>query len=800
MRYHVLLFRPTPTDAGIAFIAAFVLLVVRDEERAFWVLVGLLDDVFALVFSTDGPSIENQIFCEIVRDRLPQLGTHLDAMELPIEILCTEWLMCAFTTTLPCASVLHLWDMLILGSYVDRLATDHPQPSPPAGGCDHPCEEHQVRQPGGPDQLTPPTSVPSGNMVADNDAGKPMSGLLHSGATVPSGGVDVTAHLGSKNGSQQSAFALNMMHLFGVAILHKAAPVMLAQAELSEVLQALTRVTQSLWTFSDVIDAARIEAQGGVATEGLGGDGHGGVPKQLFAWSMYVGAKRHRLTHMHDVSKSKLHRLRQLESLFQVHATSATHIRCSEFMALCLEVEHGSASQSDQHTQLSQQAKIAFEAVDTDGNECIAYEEFLRACRMIPQFGQILQLATLRGGSPLDRLASLFAQHCADGTEQDMSREQMFGFVRAIYTAWDTVIDGTGDRGSVPDLLGHPAAMGLPANTHDASAEAHPRTLTHTSTGAADGIAPSSRGVVRAPSTGKARVYKRTLSDNTANRTPGVGRPGAVDLDITVAALRRLRVVADRLFDLVDVDGVGRITFEEFVRHGQHTSTFLLALNLLNFSGIGVGTTEPPELLASAEHLASGSITDLSALNLLFSLPRQSREHGREVTVGNPFFCFNVDAKDFSTTILHGRPSAGSKEKTRKRIFGDSRKHATAIEFVIAVTTEFSEEISVARTHPQFYALYTALIGMTQNDTVLPVHDVAVLSTVSFPKAALRPNATHSAIAEQCRQLQQFLDSLHMMNSPMIHDELLQFLLPSAPNDDSRRISGSFSDRVAATS
>ena len=51
-----------------------------------------------------------------------------------------------------------------------------------------------------------------------------------------------------------------------------------------------------------------------------------------------------------------------------------------------------------------------------------------------------------------------------------------------------------------------------------------------------------------------------------------------------VSRLRRSRTISDRLFNLVDRENAGKVTFEEFVQHGRHSSVFNLAMSLLGKS------------------------------------------------------------------------------------------------------------------------------------------------------------------------------------------------------------------------
>jgi len=67
-------------------------------------------------YGSQGPQAELNLFEEVVEDELPWLAQHLGALGLSVQGVCTEWLLCLFTTTLPAAALLRLWDLIILAT------------------------------------------------------------------------------------------------------------------------------------------------------------------------------------------------------------------------------------------------------------------------------------------------------------------------------------------------------------------------------------------------------------------------------------------------------------------------------------------------------------------------------------------------------------------------------------------------------------------------------------------------------------------------------------------------------------
>lgn len=105
---------------GLNYIAAMLLLVMeRDEEKAFWLLASLIDDasegiLYQDMFSNNlsGTHVEMRSLWELVSSKLPRLAQHLQALKCDISILATDWFMCLFATTLPAETVARVWDTL----------------------------------------------------------------------------------------------------------------------------------------------------------------------------------------------------------------------------------------------------------------------------------------------------------------------------------------------------------------------------------------------------------------------------------------------------------------------------------------------------------------------------------------------------------------------------------------------------------------------------------------------------------------------------------------------------------------
>ncbi|CAN4096211.1 unnamed protein product [Withania somnifera] len=74
---------------GLNYVAALLLLVMKTEEDAFWMIAVLLENVLVSDFA------------------------HLEALEFDVSLVCTEWFLCLFAKSLPSETTLCVWDVLL---------------------------------------------------------------------------------------------------------------------------------------------------------------------------------------------------------------------------------------------------------------------------------------------------------------------------------------------------------------------------------------------------------------------------------------------------------------------------------------------------------------------------------------------------------------------------------------------------------------------------------------------------------------------------------------------------------------
>ncbi|VFQ93762.1 unnamed protein product [Cuscuta campestris] len=100
---------------GLNYVGALLLLVMKTEEDAFWMLAVLLENVLVndcYTYNLSGCHVEQRVFKDLLRKKCPRIASHLDALEFDVSLVCTEWFLCLFSKSLPSETTLRIWDVL----------------------------------------------------------------------------------------------------------------------------------------------------------------------------------------------------------------------------------------------------------------------------------------------------------------------------------------------------------------------------------------------------------------------------------------------------------------------------------------------------------------------------------------------------------------------------------------------------------------------------------------------------------------------------------------------------------------
>ncbi|XP_003965569.2 TBC1 domain family member 10A-like isoform X1 [Takifugu rubripes] len=109
------LFRPDEGYCQAQAPVAAVLLMHMPAEDAFWVLVQICEKYLPGYYSTglEAIQLDGEILYALLHKVSPTAHRHLKKHNLEPVLCMTEWFMCAFSRTLPWASVLRIWDMFL---------------------------------------------------------------------------------------------------------------------------------------------------------------------------------------------------------------------------------------------------------------------------------------------------------------------------------------------------------------------------------------------------------------------------------------------------------------------------------------------------------------------------------------------------------------------------------------------------------------------------------------------------------------------------------------------------------------
>ncbi|KAL4385096.1 hypothetical protein GQ457_15G017180 [Hibiscus cannabinus] len=100
---------------GLNYVAALLLLVMKTEEDAFWMLAVLLENVLVNDCYTNNLSgwhVEQRVFKDLLAKKCPRIAAHLEALEFNVSLVATEWFLCLFSKSLPSETTLRVWDVL----------------------------------------------------------------------------------------------------------------------------------------------------------------------------------------------------------------------------------------------------------------------------------------------------------------------------------------------------------------------------------------------------------------------------------------------------------------------------------------------------------------------------------------------------------------------------------------------------------------------------------------------------------------------------------------------------------------
>lgn len=99
---------------GLNFIVGLLLLIIKDEEKVFWLVDTLINDLLPDYYSPDMKAIkiDQELLGEIIRWKDPEVFAHIEKHSVSWCLIGTKWFICLFADVLPVETVFRIWDCL----------------------------------------------------------------------------------------------------------------------------------------------------------------------------------------------------------------------------------------------------------------------------------------------------------------------------------------------------------------------------------------------------------------------------------------------------------------------------------------------------------------------------------------------------------------------------------------------------------------------------------------------------------------------------------------------------------------
>lgn len=99
------------------------MIVTRDEERTFWLLKILTQNVTQEYYTKTMAGLirDIAILNRVLMQRVPDVCHHIDKLGMTLTTVTTKWFICMFAEVLPVETTLRVWDCLFMEGRKVRL-------------------------------------------------------------------------------------------------------------------------------------------------------------------------------------------------------------------------------------------------------------------------------------------------------------------------------------------------------------------------------------------------------------------------------------------------------------------------------------------------------------------------------------------------------------------------------------------------------------------------------------------------------------------------------------------------------
>ncbi|XP_071437345.1 TBC1 domain family member 2A isoform X1 [Pithys albifrons albifrons] len=101
---------------GLNRLAAVALLVLEDEETAFWCLVHIVENLMPPDYYSDTlitSQVDQRVFKDFLSEKLPRLMTHFEQYQIDVSLITFNWFLVVFVDSLVSDILLRVWDAFL---------------------------------------------------------------------------------------------------------------------------------------------------------------------------------------------------------------------------------------------------------------------------------------------------------------------------------------------------------------------------------------------------------------------------------------------------------------------------------------------------------------------------------------------------------------------------------------------------------------------------------------------------------------------------------------------------------------
>ncbi|XP_061100707.1 TBC1 domain family member 2A-like isoform X2 [Conger conger] len=101
---------------GLNRLAALALLVLQDEEEAFWCLVAVVETIMPKDYYSKtlaASQADQRVLKDLMLEKLPRLAAHLEELQVDLSLITFNWFLVVFIETLSSHILLQIWDSFL---------------------------------------------------------------------------------------------------------------------------------------------------------------------------------------------------------------------------------------------------------------------------------------------------------------------------------------------------------------------------------------------------------------------------------------------------------------------------------------------------------------------------------------------------------------------------------------------------------------------------------------------------------------------------------------------------------------